>query len=324
MRDWGLLNQLNNRSIPLNAALLLTHHSLPIRGAVLHRFFGRNYPTYIWRSSGVKAFVQYRLNPERTQAHILWLGSAESAHPHNVLASKDTWQAIMGELTMRLAGAGVQSIVAEVAEDSPEQEILRDLGFATYTRQDIWSLDDNAYRPTFDKNVLATRTSKHDWDIELLYAHIVPNIIRLVEPHPPTGDDSWVLYEGHDLRAYAQIEPDHRGSWLNLFVSLDAKTDPKQIVRSILQQKAPAPDKPIFCSVRNYQEWLQLALEANNFVHRGSQLVMVKHTMQQIKKSMNSLEQVLSANSATARTNPIINKSSQRPGRKLRELEKQS
>ena len=39
---------------------------------------------------------------------------------------------------------GIHSLVAEVDENGPELPILRRAGFAVYTRQDIWVLDDEA------------------------------------------------------------------------------------------------------------------------------------------------------------------------------------
>lgn len=310
LRDVALLRQLNDRSLPLNAALMLTQPSTPLRGALAHQLLRRNSPTYVWRPRGssVKAFVQFKLNEDKTQAQLLWLGSAESKR-RQVIATKEVWASVVQQLAIQLSQVGVHSLVAEVAEDGPEQVILRDIGFSNFSRQTVWTLTANDVIATYNGNLMQQRKRTHDWDIELLYAHTVPNMIRMIEPHPPIGKNGWICYEGHQLAAYANMESGRKGHWLQMFVSLDAKVDAKTIVSSIVQQNPPTPDMPIHCVLRNYQEWLHSALEHSGFQHRVSQAVMVRRTVQHVQKTESSLEKVLQGNRARAQTTPIIHKS---------------
>jgi hypothetical protein len=153
------------------------------------------------------------------------------------------------------------------------------------------------------------RSTKDDWYIELLYAHIVPNMMRLIEPHPPIGEDSWVLFVNDtELAAYAHIQEGSAASWLRLFIKMDDSADADQIVQDTVTFKPPSADKPLYACVRQYQDWLQNALRRNDFTHFDSQVVMVRHTTQTIKNPISSLEQVLATNGATVKTSPITHK----------------
>ena len=44
-----------------------------------------------------------------------------------------------------------------------------------------------------------------------------------------------------------------------------------------LAELGPAWDKPIFCGVRRYQEWLRRPLESIGFESFGASVLMVKH-----------------------------------------------
>ncbi len=309
LRDIGLLYQLNDNCVPLNASLILTFPSPPLRGALLNFALSRNYPTYIWRSKDrrLQAFVQLRLSEDKTQAHVLWVGWQANGLVERVT---QIWRGLFEELGIYLGKRGVQNFIVEAREDSEEARILHELGFANYTRQDIWRLDRPKSTPK--TTIMRQRSTKDDWYIELLYAHIVPNMMRLIEPHPPMGEDSWVLFASDtELAAYAHIKEGSAANWLRLFVKMDDSADADKIVHDTVVFKPPSAEKPLYACVRQYQDWLQNALRRNNFSHFDSQVVMVRHTTQAIKKPISSLEQVLATNGAAAKTSPIIQKSEQ-------------
>ena len=322
LRDWGRLSRLSANSVPLNASLILTFPSSPQRGAVLHRVLRRNYPTYIWRAepSGPQAFVQLRLSKDWTQANVLWVGTSvagrwrlpgreKSAEPWT---QEDVWQTLFDDLGVYLGARGVHNLIAEAREDSVEAGLLREIGFANYSRQDLWKLEETQPVNNNVARLLTPRRQEDDWAIELLYAHTVPNMIRLIEPHPTIGSNSWVHYEGTDLTAYASYRDGRSADWLDLLVKLSADADIDQLVRDAIIFRPPSRERPLYCNVRHYQDWLQQPLENNGFQHIGSQVVMVRHTVQKVKrKVVNSLESVLQTNSGTVNTSPWVQKATE-------------
>ena len=326
LRDWGRLRRLSDNSVPLNASLILTFPTSPLRGAVAHRLFKRNFPTFMWRdaATGARAFVQVRLSKDRTQAHVLWVGSLvgkKSAHSGQDNASQspngqtettdhqNVWQSLFDELGQRLAMYGVHNLIAEAREDSAEATILREVGFANYSRQDIYKLE--SWQPNSNSvaKLLSPRRRSDDWDIELLYAHTVPNMIRLIEPHPPIDVDSWVYYEDNELVAFANHKVGRAADWLQLQVKLEMEASADQLVRDAVIFKPPSKERPLYCNVRHYQDWLGQSLQNNGFRPIGSQVVMVRHTVQQVKQRVvSSLEEVLQTGTARVNTTPYVQK----------------
>ena len=92
----------------------------------------------------VRGFVQLRIDKGHSQAHILWVGwkvgkRFASAWPHVRI-----WQGLFDELAIALGKQGIQNVIAEARENSAESDILREIGCANYTRQDMYKLEHGA------------------------------------------------------------------------------------------------------------------------------------------------------------------------------------
>lgn len=311
LRDWGLVQQLGPHSVPLNASLILLYPSSPLSAAVSHRLLQRNYPTYVWRSDEnalVRGFVQLRIDKGHSQANVLWVGWKVNKRHATAWSHARIWQGLFDELAIALGKQGIQNVIAEAREDSPESDILRDIGFANYSRQDMYKLERQRRGNSAEISLLQARSTVDDWNIEKLYAHTVPNMIRLIEPHPPYGEDSWVHYEKNDLVTYAHVQSGRVAQWLNLYGNLNATADPSAMIGEIVKMMPPSPTRPLYSSVRPYQSWLEEPLKKNGFRYQDSQFIMVRHTVQAIRNPLRSLEKLMATNGATARSTPIIHK----------------
>ncbi len=319
LSDWGRLRRLSTNSVPLNASLILTFPTSPTGGAIAHRLLRRNFPTFIWRANGNGpfAFAQLHMSKDRTQGNVLWVGSSLEAGGLTGLRKSAenwthdaVWQSMFDELGIYLGSRGVQNLIVEAREDSAEADILNEIGFANYSRQDIYKLEQ--WQPTGNSvaKLLTPRRRSDDWDIELLHAHTVPNMIRMIEPHPVINPDSWIYHENGELIAFANHTTGRSADWLNLMLRMETEASPEQLVRDAIIFKPPAKERPLYCSLRHYQSWLRAPLEKNGFQEIGSQVVMVRHTTQPIKqKVVNSLESVLQTRTATVNTAPYVQKS---------------
>ncbi len=313
LRDANLLYRLSRQGIPLHVELALTRNPNPLRGALHNLLTGGDFPTYIWKAEEreVCGFAQVARQADGVKAHLLYVGSAEStstAAPNDPPApfiDEDAWLSLLDELTAVLGALGVQNIIAEVDEHGPELPILRRAGFVIYTRQDIWIRQ--YVSPSGNKPVdLTDYTSEYAWDVQLLYAHTVPNMIQLVEPHPPVGRYSWVRYAGQELAAYIHIETGREAEWLHLFMHPNAQTQADQIVAAVLSHRPPAREYALYCGLRRYQNWLQGALQRNGFEYWGSQAMLVRHTTHHARKLSPSLEAELRLDRAIARPTSLI------------------
>lgn len=315
LRDLPLVHRLSKRGISLHTESSLIHHLRPVRGALFGLFAGGESPTLVWRSeeSDAAGFIQLSVADEGQRGHLLFLGSTAVSHKDNGDSSSleldaNAWLPLLDQAVVELGRRGVHSLVAEVSETGPVLPMLRRAGFAVYTRQDIWSLSHDALqapaRETAD--MLQPRHSSDDWDIQLLYANLVPRLVQLVEPAPPLKrGDIWVLREDGELTAYVHIVEGKVATWLRLFVHPNVDTQAEQIVAAALQLQPPRPSHPVFCNVPRYQSWLQAALQGAGFTLWSSQAVMVKHTVQHLKRPLPELAAVLDSQGVST-SSPIV------------------
>ena len=334
LRDLPLVHRLSELGVSLHTESALTKNLHPTRGALFSLVSG-DFPTYVWKSNknGLAGFIQLFLDEEHVHAHILYLSStydkqsvaesngtavsgAESVNgerPYRV--NENVWLPLLDQAVIEAGQRGIHSLVAEVDELSDELPVLRRAGFVVYTRQDIWVLGGKEVAQAEEgTNLLRPRQADNDWDVQLLYANIVPRLVQLVEPMPPLHDGSgWVLHEENELAAFVHVHVGPVATWMRLFIHPSAEAQADQIITAVIRQNPTAATRPIYCCVRRYQSWVQNALERSGFSLWGSQAVMVKHIVQKATKPLTDLSAALEAQGITP-TAPII-RQYQKPGR---------
>ncbi len=312
LRDLALVHRLSDKAVCLHAESGLIEDVHPVRSALGSIWPGRQLPTYVWKADAGNAngFVQLQLREDGTQAQILCVAAEETEASEgaagdggdNPAAGKDPearvsasmWLPLLDQLAAEAGSRGVQNLVAEVSEVGKALPVLRQAGFAVYTREDIWRLPQVAVGEP--RQLLRARRDVDDWDINLLYANVVPRLIQLVEPTPPLDDgDIWVLREDGDLTAFVQRHDGPAAGWLRLFVHPDARVPVEDIVASGLLLRTGATGQPLYCCVPRYQSWLQGALQGMGFAHWGSYAVMVRHTVKRVQAPAPDLAAVVQA-----------------------------
>jgi hypothetical protein len=265
LRDTGLVRRLGDQGVLLHAEAALTTNPHPLRHALVSRFVGGEFSTFVWRSEErrASAFVQIRWGEGYPSAHIVSLGAESSLDGENgAVIDEEVWLPLLEELIVEIGRCGVHNLVAEASESGPELPVLRRAGFAVYTRQDIWIADQTVEGETAD--ILRPHEALDDWDVQVLYANILPGLIQSVEPGPP-------------------VRKGTVASWMRLLIHPNAHTKPGDIIRSALCVAEPTPKRPVYCCVRRYQSWLQTSLEIAGFRGWGSQAVLVKHIVQRVE-----------------------------------------
>lgn len=292
LRDLPLIYRLSDNGVSLHSEFALTHHPKLMRKALISMIGMGQYPTYVWKDENSRqawGFVQLHLE-DSSHAHIVHAALNESVPDESISEEEQQsriWLPFLEQLTAETGRCGVHSLVAEVSETGPELLLLRQAGFAVYTRQDIWVLEE---RQTFATSLnLRPATSEDEWDIQLLYVNTVPRMVQLVEPMPPVTDVRYVLREESMLAAFVHLYEGPAGSWLRIYIHPDAETRAADIIAAAIQQHPPHPKNPIYCCVRRYQSWLQNGLAQVGFDHFISQAVMVKHTVQRTQSALPDL-----------------------------------
>jgi hypothetical protein len=296
LRDWALLRRLSDEGTLLHAESALTRSCQPLRGALFNMVTRGDAATYVWRAEGGDAsgFVQLLLPPGQPHAQLLCLGATPALDleaGEGTVANEDAWLYLLDGAVAAMGQRGVHSVIAEVEETGPELPVLRQAGFAVYTRQDIWCTAGPA--PLARQNLLRPATELDEWDVEWLYAHTVPPLIQVVEPVPPQEGQHWVLREGDDLVAFIHLLDRRAATWMRLFVHPNAQARGEEIMAAATALARPQPDHPVYCCVRRYQSWLQSALTSNGYALCQSQAVMVRHVTKAIGKKATELNALL-------------------------------
>jgi hypothetical protein len=305
LRDWALLRRLSEDGTLLHAESALTRSCQPLRGALFNMVTRGDAATYVWRaeSGDSSGFVQLLLPPGQPHAQLLCLGATPAAdpdvHPQSEI-NEDAWLFLLDGAVAAMGRRGVHSVIAEVEETGPELPMLRQAGFAVYTRQDIWCTAGPASGSR--QSMLRPVTAADDWDVEWLYAHTVPPLIQVVEPVPPQEGQDWILREGDDLVAVVNLHDGRAATWMRLFVHPNAQARAEEIVAASTVLAKPQPDHPVYCCVRRYQSWLQSALVESGYALCQSQAVMVRHVAKSVEKKATELGALLQTQPAQPTT----------------------
>ncbi|HID50810.1 MAG TPA: hypothetical protein EYP41_02080 [Anaerolineae bacterium] len=315
LRDLTLVHRLSEHGVSLHTESALTRNLQPVRGA-LFSLVGGDFPTYVWKASqeDTAGFIQLYLEEDAQHAHILYVSTEDSAETGNhdqqsngrnqTSLNETAWLSLLDQAVAEVGQRGIHSLVAEVDETGPELPVLRRAGFVVYTRQDVWMLNTTVESPP--ANLLHPRGTADDWEIQLLYANIVPRLVQLVEPVPRINDGiGWVLREGDEMAAFVHVYDGPVATWIRLFVHPNAESRAEEIITAVLQKHAPRPSHPVYCCVRRYQSWLQNPLARAGFQLWGSQAVMVKHTVYHSQEPKLELSAALEAQGITP-TAPYI------------------
>lgn len=291
LRDWGLLRRLRDEGTLLHAESALTRSCQPLRGALFNMVTRGDAATYVYRAENghSSGFVQLLLPPGQPHARLLCIGATPASDSGAI--NEDAWLFLLDGAVAAMGQRGVHSVIAEVEETGPELPVLRQAGFAVYTRQDIWCSAGPARGSR--QELLQPVTATDEWDVEWLYAHIVPPLIQVVEPAPPQEGQDWILREGDDLVAVVNLHDGRAATWMRLFVHPNAQARAEEIVTAAMILAKPQLDHPVYCCVRRYQSWLQSALVQSGFALCQSQAVMVRHVAKPIEKKATELGALL-------------------------------
>ena len=238
------------------------------------------------------------LGEDEQHAHIIYISPNNDTEnfgeiDDGQISNETVWLPLLDQAVVEVGNRGIHSLVAEVNETGAELPLLRRAGFAIYTRQDIWRLDEVGDSAQGHLE-LTPRRPVDDWDIQLLYGNMVPRLVQLVEPVPPLSrGGGWLLRENGDLAAFGHLHFGSVATWLRLFIHPNAEAQADEIVAAMVGVAGRKTQRPIYCCVRRYQSWLQRPLQDAGFVHCGSQAVMVKHTVHHLSKPMPEMSAVL-------------------------------
>lgn len=286
-RDFPVLHRYRNHCLFLDSTRVLTQGPRTVPVGTLFSYFAITTGTFTFQSR------------ENNGSHTVLIGQvihpagAPSAHlsflaPEAALDSP-ALPALLDRLTKEVGERGAFHMMADVEEDDPVFELLRNSGFAIFARQRIWRLNGKPQsgkalpeelsngKPNQEAVITPwkTGTSRDLISVRGLYCNLVPGLVQQIEPSPIGRPQGLVYREGSDVLAYIEMRSGPHGIWMQPFIHPDMDNVPDRLV-NMLQNLVFRHSRPVYLCVRSYQSWLESAIEDLGAEAGPCQVVMVK------------------------------------------------
>ena len=281
LADLPLIQRLKSRGISLDSESYLSRGLQTLSDATLSRLpGGLGAPTVVVRQARDQGVGQLRHSPDAPDAHIVFIAPALPLEGSR--RQEGLWFALLDALSMVAGRRGALNIHAEVDETSVMFEVLRQAGFASYARQDIWRRDPGPLPPARETGGMRPATAADLPAIRYLHAQTVPKLAQTANPVP--GHRGLIYLCGGEIRGFVAISAGNRGVYLRPFLLEDQAAQVPFVLNAALWLTSRATALPVYCCVRQYQSWLNASLEDLGFEPWARQTVMVKHTTARVAR----------------------------------------
>jgi hypothetical protein len=275
--DLPLVHRLTSAGLSLDSATTLTRGTHTVEDAVwgVLPLADLGMPTFVIRDGDYGYVAQFRHKAGEQHAHIVFIAP-------NLGQSRDemAWLRLLEAMLVAAGRRGAVTLNAEIDEDSDAFVILREAGFSTYSRQQIWKREagpipialPGLWRPSADLDAFG---------INSLYVNAVPRMVRQAE-EPPDPRHGLVCERAGQIAGYLTIQEGKYGIFAQVLFSADIESD-SDAVNGILAAMPRADKLPVYFCIRREQCWLNGALESLGFEPCASQAVMVRYTARHVE-----------------------------------------
>jgi len=272
-RDLPLLHRVRNAGLCLDSHLDCTRGPQALHDVLLDPLIpGRTTCTLIARPSHPDESPmagQFMLRAGQKNARLTFLGPIDAiTHPGGTR---------LIEALSKAAGArGAYHLIAEIEESSPVFEILRQAGFAIYTRQRIWRVTEKPKGDLAPLEAAWRREATSDNPAILnLYTNLVPALVQQVEPPPERNGRNLVHWHEAELLGFIDVDHGPRGIWAQPFFHPAAELA-DDLLAGFLTNPSLNLNRPLYLCVRSYQAGMSGLLARLGFSPCSDQAVMVK------------------------------------------------
>lgn len=276
--------------VSLDCSRILTHGN-PLRAVNFLAYLDptRRIYTAIHEGDGDDALIgSIRQREGETFARLTYLAPANALDKNalylveHLIAQAKKWRAYQ--------------VVAEIEEDSPLFQTLRQSGFSIYGRQRIWNLSAlalPAQSAPFWRKFRVTDSIA----IQSLLRQVVPPLLQQVESF--NGSSRGLVCMNEELLAYVDVSYGARGIFLRPLMHPNVDDVRGKLFSLLARNLVNRRERPIYFCVRSYQAWVEPILEEMEASVGPRMVVMVKHLVN-VQRS----EKTISAGADAAWANP--------------------
>ena len=227
--------------------------------------------TLVARAHGQHAIGQFYMTPDGDHAQLAYL-----APRLEVETDDSAWLLILDAMVRQAGKRGAHTLRAELDENSPLFETMRQSGFAVYARQFMYMHQPHQELIGSDELDLQPTDDSDATQILLIYSRTVPSLLQQVGILP---DNHGYLYrENGQVMGYINVAEGREGVYLMPY--MDHRVGSEQVAKVIITVASLIPrasKRPLTVRVRRHQGWFGSALEDMGFERVAQQAVMVRH-----------------------------------------------
>ncbi len=166
---------------------------------------------------------------------------------------------VVSHLASAAGERGAFQILAEVAENSPEEEILYQAGFRPYAEQQIWKLPPRISYGDCKKSWIPLNPEDRDLVLSF-YQRILPGQVQRIESPPTTPDlQGMISWKDGCVVGYAATQFGPKGILIDVFLDPDLDFV-DEYLRALFFHLPYRNTRDVFLRVRSYQQPLASAL----------------------------------------------------------------
>lgn len=296
--DLPLIHRLVPQGVILDSATALTHGIHVVEGAVMGTLplADLGMPTFVLREGEGGYIAQFRHKNGDHHAHIVLIAPSLKMHGADL-----AWLRLLNAMVAAAGRRSAHTLRGEVAETGDEFALLREAGFATYTRQEIWRREPGPL-PAREKdktNVLRAGSDLDSFALAGLHVAVVPRMVRQAEPAPDPRQGLLYEHKGR-LSAHVTLQEGKFGVYVQGLFRPDLSAAEVESILAAALASAPRAEKlPIYVRVPRYEEHLERPLDSLGFAPGRAQAVMVRHTTRRVEdyalKPIHALESIVVA-----------------------------
>jgi hypothetical protein len=220
-------------------------------------------------------YAQVISRVDETQGQLTFLGALPDTDQSNIAC-------LLENLISNAGKWGTHYITCDLPVNSPHLPGFKKAGFLTWANQTVFQISPVRSESSKPQSAWRTWNANDMRAMTSLYRGVVPGLLQPIEPLTRKTALGMVLYhpEG-ELLGYADLDYGPKGVWLQPVLSPEAN-DPK-ILSGLIDAIPDLYNRPVFLAARSYQPWLSsLAAQLPGEV-QGSQLLMVRYLVRQLK-----------------------------------------
>lgn len=294
LRDSLLVRRLQASGISLDIDHALVHKYSPFWAALRAPvpWHVNGIATYVLRAQvrgyRLQGFVQIRRVPGSGAAWIAFLSPG-----YGVDETLEIWRRLLRHTYEQAGLNGVQRLYAALGDEYVELlDLFRQLGFSLFAREELYRLRYPVMPDGFEPEHVRPYTDGDGWQVKRLYAQVTPQPVQLAEGavggdgKPPflisvSQPDVNTLVAGRqgEAQGVVQIRSGTEGHLIRLWGDTYDSDLMAGLLLSALRCANPAPVRPVYCVVRDYQGGLRALLEEYGFEYMGRWARLVRHVM---------------------------------------------